>query len=268
MIPGSCAIVLGMEPRIILFDLETLPNLKEALKVWPQLSDFPGRTLKATISTIICAGWKVYGEDKTHCINAWDFSRWKNNINDDFSVCKAISDVLMDADAVVTHNGIRFDWKFLQTRLLYNGLDPLPPINHIDTKSLASRYLYNFNNRLGYIGDTYIGERKLEHEGWDLWVKVHQKDPKAMKTMADYCKQDVDLLEKVFVLLKRFSKHIPNHNNYFQGHEKPLCPACGSTRLHNKGYRHTQTKVYRRYKCLDCKKWSRTDAKDKHPRAL
>lgn len=156
------------KPVIVLFDLETLPNLQEALKVWPQLSQYPGKTLRATVSTIICAGWKIYGEKKVHCINAWDFKRWNKDVNDDYDVCKAIYDVLSKADAVVTHNGKRFDWKFLQTRLRKHKLSYLTKIPHIDTKELASRNMYAFNNRLGYLGEQFSKENKMEHEGWDL----------------------------------------------------------------------------------------------------
>jgi len=91
------------DPKIILFDLETLPDLKEAIKVWPQLSNYPGLTLKASITSIICAGYKEFDEGKTQVINAWDFSRWKKDVNDDFSVVRALYDVLKEADAVVTH---------------------------------------------------------------------------------------------------------------------------------------------------------------------
>lgn len=257
------------EPKIILFDLETLPDLNKALEVWPQLSDFPGRTLKATITSIICAGYKIYGENKTHCINAWDFNSWNKDVNNDKKLCLEIYNILKNADAVVTHNGKRFDWKFLQTRLLKHGLGPLPKIHHIDTKETSSRYLFSFNNRLGYLGDTFVGQRKLEHEGWDLWVKVHRKDKIAMKTMTDYCKQDVDLLEKIFVKLKPFINQIPNYNMFISGHTaKKVCPNCGSTRLRNIGYRYTQTMVYNRYRCKDCKSFCRTDASDNNPRNI
>ena len=93
---------------------------------------------------------------------------------------------------------------------------------------------------------------------------------KSMDKMAKYCKQDVLLLEKIYRVLRPFSNHIPNHNiffsfNYAAG--KPVCPKCGSTRLKNKGYRNTQTRSYKRYKCRDCGSYSRTDMKDKLPRS-
>jgi DNA polymerase elongation subunit (family B) len=257
------------EPRIILWDLETLPNLGEALKVWTSLGNYPGLTLKASISSIICFGYKEFGKDQpVKCVNAWDFKkRWLKDVNDDLEVVKAAHKVLSGADCVVTHNGKRFDWKYLQTRILKHGLEPLPPIPHVDTRAVASKKLYIFNNKLNTVGDFVAGEQKLDHEGWKLWVSVHGRDKKACKTMTAYCKQDVLLLEKVFRRIRAHSKDVPNFN-LFTISETNHCPNCGSTRLRSLGHRVTATKVYRRYICIDCGAASRTDKNDKLPRAL
>jgi DNA polymerase elongation subunit (family B) len=252
-------------PRIVLYDLETLPNLPEALKVWTQLSNYPGQTLKASITSIICAGWKVLGSKKVECINAWDFPEWKKDVNDDGPLCRAIYDVLKDADCVVTHNGSRFDWPFLQTRLLYHGLDSLPKIHHVDTCKEAKRHLKVFNNRLNTIADFLTDTKKMEHEGWDLWVKVHSRDPKAMRTMEAYCKKDVLVLEEVFKRLRPLIKSLPNQN-LFNPLKAKACPNCGSSRLQSRGKLLTQTRMYNRYHCQDCGAWSRTDANDEAPR--
>jgi DNA polymerase elongation subunit (family B) len=149
------------DPKIVVFDLETLPNLRQALKVWPQLSNFPGLTLRATVSSIICFGYKQYTVDKkAKCVSAWDFPNWEIDVNDDSEVCKIAYEVLNDADAVVTHNGKRFDWRHLQTRLKANKLPLLPKIPHIDTKEIAKRHLYSFSNRLDYLGDWVVGGEK------------------------------------------------------------------------------------------------------------
>lgn len=254
-------------PNIVVFDLETLPNLQEALKVWPQLSQFPGKTLKATVSTIICGGYKYLGEKQVHCINAWDFPEWKKDKNNDKRVVKALYEVLKDADAVVTQNGKRFDWKFLQTRLLFHGLPPLHKIPHIDTKQLASSNLYSFNNRLGYLGEWLVGDKKLEHEGWELWVKVWHNEEKAKKTMTKYCKQDVLLLEKVFNVLRPFATNIPNRNLWNEDNKR-VCPTCGSTSLRSYGWRVTKTRSYRRMRCNNCNSFSRLDAYGGSPRSI
>ena len=253
------------KPRIILFDLETLPNLNEALKVWPQLSNYPGLTLRATITSIICGGWKVLGEKKTHCINAWDFARWDRDVNDDFSIVCAIYKILYKADAVITHNGKRFDWKFLQTRLIKHGLEPLSKIHHIDTCQVAKQNLFCFNNRLNTIGSVTNSGEKMTHEGWDLWVKVHGKDPMAMLTMSTYCKQDVDLLEAVYLKLRPLISGIPNYNLFT---DSKVCPNCGSRRLQANGFRITKTVKYKRLRCGDCGTTSRTDTKELNPRTF
>jgi len=260
------------KPRIIIFDLETLPNLPEALKVWPRLSAYPGLTLKATISSIICAGWKEYGEKKTHCINAWDFSRWKKDVNDDYSVCKEINKVLLTADAVVTHNGKRFDWKFLQTRLMYHGFKPMRNITHIDTCQIAKSNLYAFNNSLNIIGKLLVKDKKMENGGWDLWVNVHGKSKKAMKTMTEYCKQDVSLTEKCFIELIPLIKNMPNMNlwkNKKQAREfTDICPNCGSEDIKFNGYIFTKTTKYQRKICKDCGTTARVNSDGKKPRSI
>ena len=255
------------DPRIVLIDLETLPNLPEALKVWPQLSSYPGQTLRASVTSIICAGWKILGKsEKVNIINAWDFPSWRKDVNDDRLLCAAVAKVLDGADCVITHNGKRFDWKFLQTRLRYHKMDPLPRIHHVDTCAEASKHLFVFNNRLNTLARFFTDKEKMEHEGWDLWVKVHGRDPRAMKTMSDYCKQDVVTLEALFNELRPLLSSLPNYN-LFSPYKEKVCPSCGSSRLKSYGRRYTKTKVYRRYQCLDCRGWNNTDLKDELPRS-
>jgi len=258
------------EPKLIVLDLETMPNLVEAFKVWTQLSSFPGKTLKASIQSIICGGWKEIHSDKVHCINAWDFPDWENDINDDKKICKAIYDVLIDADAVITQNGKRFDWKFLQTRLLINGLDPLPKIKHIDIMQEARKNLLMFNNRLGTLGKHLVKDDKLENGGWELWFDVYNRKKKSMKLMEKYCKQDVLLTDKIFKRLRPLINNIPNYNMYSTEYTggKKVCPKCGGTRLKSKGPYVSGLSMYRRYRCQSCGGYSREPMKSNVPRSL
>jgi hypothetical protein len=251
------------EPKIILWDLETLPDLREVMKVIPNLGDYPGLTLKASINSIICFGYKVWGEKKTNCINAWDFKSWSKDVNDDKELVKAIHSVLIDADALVTHNGKRFDWKFLQTRLLKHNLPPLPKILHVDTCAVSKGNLLMFNNRLNTLAKFMTSEEKLENGGWNLWVQVLQRDKKSMELMEKYCKQDVETLGAVFKKLLPFIKDIPNYNAFTPG-EKDLCSNCGSTRLEKNGFRTTKTAIFQRFRCKDCGT-SQSKMSDKKP---
>lgn len=239
-------------PRIILWDIETLPNFKEVMKVFPGLSAYPGLTLKATISSIICVGWKVLGEKRVNVISAWDFkTRWRKNVNDDYSVVKAAYDVLKDADCIVTHNGKRFDWKHLQTRLIANNLPTLPKIPHIDTCSEAKKHLLSFNNRLNTLADLMADEKKMEHEGWELWTKVLNKNHAAMIKMEKYCQQDVIVLEKIFKRLRPLMSGLPNYNAFLDPLGKS-CPNCGSHTLIKDGTKTRTNGIFQAYMCKDC----------------
>lgn len=239
------------KPKIILWDIETLPDMEEAMKVWPKLSDYPGQSMKATITSIICGGYKELDSKQTHCINAWDFPAWKKDVNDDYAIVKKIYDVLKDADAVVTHNGKRFDWKHLQTRLLVHGMDPLHEIHHIDTCKLAKGNILAFNNSLDILAKAFVKDKKMENGGWDLWVRVRQREKKAMDMMSRYCKHDVKILEKIFKVLRPFAKNIPNFNVFADDVFKH-CRGCGSTNLMKFGFRPSSTGVRQRYSCKDC----------------
>lgn len=254
------------KPKIILWDIETLPNLDKALEHWVNLDcQWKKVTMTRTVSSIICIGWKELGKKKINCINAWDFpSKWKKDKNDDKEVCKAMYEVLKDADGIVTHNGVKFDYKFLNTALAFHGLPLLPKIPHIDTKTLASRNLTIVNNRLNSVADFFGCEKKLQNGGWGLWVDVHKGSKKARDTMEKYCKQDVKVLEEIFLKLRPWADRIPNYN-LFLGKGARVCPKCGSARLHKHSIRSTKTKRYQRYRCEDCGSYSKTDTKDKNP---
>ena len=257
------------EPKIILFDLETLPNLREAMKVWPGISNYPGLTLRASINSMICCGYKVFGEPgKPKCLNAWDYKGWKKNVNDDFELVRDVRELLFEADAVVTHNGKRFDWKFLQTRLLVHGLAPLPKIRHIDTCAVAKANTMFFNNRLNTLGEFVGKDKKIDNGGWELWERVMDRETKALKEMTDYCIHDVVVLEKVFRKMRPLVSEIPNYNLFKVGVDKDLCPKCGSSRLWANGFRSTATTLFKRFQCQDCGSCCQQPAENKVPRSF
>lgn len=250
------------DPRIILFDIEIIPDLKKALKYWTKLSSFPGKTLRASVSSICCIGWKVFGEAHTHCINAWDFPEWESDVNHERKVLESFLSVIEGADLVVSHNGKGFDFKYIQTKFLLHSLNLLDPRTpHVDTRQLSSRNFFFIDNKLQTLAEEIFDESKLEHEGWQLWVDTHGRKAEALEKMTLYCKQDVDLLEKIFRKMRPVAKGIPNHN-LFSPFKERACPTCGSTLLHKHGKHRTKTKVYQRYRCTSCGSMSQSDAKD------
>lgn len=253
------------EPRILVYDIEIIPDLEQAKRVWPQLSPpWGGRTLKAQVSSVLCIGYMFLNDKNPSVLKAWDYSRWKKNINDDYSILKDFNKILKETDCVVTHNGKNFDWKHIQTRFLHNGHDVLPKIHHADTKEILSKNLSLVNNKLDNATSFFLNKRKLDHQGWDLWVKCMEKCQKSLNKMSMYCAQDTLITRDLFNLVKPLAK-IPNHNLFIIG-DKNVCPNCGSTRLKSNGYRYTATSSYKRLICKDCGTWSRVNIQGKMPR--
>jgi len=234
------------------------------MEVWPNLSNYPGLTLKATISTVICFGYKELGAKQAKIINAWDFPEWEKDVNDDKKLCQAAWEILKDADMVITHNGKRFDWRFLQTRLMVHRLPPLPRIIHVDTAAQAKAHLFAFNARLNTLAKALTDSQKLEHDGWDMWVKVRKRDPKAMALMSKYCKQDVQALEQVYLAMRSLIDQTVNHNLF--NVEKDACPRCGSRNVVKEGTRTYPTKVVTRYSCHGCRGWFQMPLKSPIPK--
>lgn len=195
----------------------------------------------------------MLGEKRTRCINAWDFKRrWSKDVNDDYMVVKQLYSVLKTADAVVTHNGKRFDWKFLQTRLMHHGFLPLHSIPHLDTCNEAKKYLYLFNNRLNTLGEFLVGKKKKDTGGWELWVDVYERKAKAMHKMTEYCKQDVRLTEQVFLKMRPLIKGIPHAAIFANDSISAYCPRCGSVKTSKHGVVMQRNGTFQKYKCKNC----------------
>jgi hypothetical protein len=239
------------EPRIILYDIETTHNIVAAFQLKNQDWIHPDNILQERF--VVCASWKELGKPGVHSVSTLDDpKRFKKTPTDDYHVIKTLHKVLSEADVVVAHNGDQFDLKFAEGRMLVQGFDPLPPITKIDTlKTARERFLLNANN-LNYLGQLLkVGKKTPTTPG--LWLKVLGGDPAAIREMVRYNKQDVLLLERVFLKLRPY---IANHvNRHLYGGTG--CPRCGSTKVQSRGVHRALTQVYQRYQCQGCGGWFR-----------
>jgi len=74
------------------------------------------------------------------------------------------------------------------------------------------------------------------------------------KKMVDYNKQDVILLEKIYLRLRPWIKSHPNMGIYL---DRAVCPKCGSGDIEFRGFTMTTTKKYHRFQCKNCGGWGR-----------
>lgn len=231
-------------PKILLWDLETGFNVMNLFSLFQ-----PGKHIHySAISQeryIICGSIKELGVNRVESVQVDP-----EDPTNDLLVVEWLLSKISDADAIIAHNGDKFDLKFLNTRALYHRFDPLPPIITIDTLKLA-KSKFNFNsNRLDYLGH-FLGVGEKIKTDTSLWTKALQGDAKAINDMVKYNRQDVRLLEAVYLKLAPFCDSKLNRALF----DEDVCPLCGSSNYEKRGYTTKETLIYQRYKCIDCGKW-------------
>ncbi len=157
---------------------------------------------------------------------------------------------LAEATEVIGHNVGRFDVPWIRGRCFIHGIQMSPKLVEIDTLKKARQKFRLPSNRLDYLGECAIGERKLS-AGLPLWHAIQQDNcARAMKKMVLYCKQDVRLLEKVFDRMQPYLEPVTSIAEYAQD-----CAECGGSRTRIKSSHTTQYGALRVQKyCLDCKR--------------
>lgn len=205
---------------------------------------------------IICASWKWEGEDTVH--NA------KTYTHNDKRVVKALRDAVMKADELVYHNGKKFDYKKLNSRVLMNGLPPMSKPRETDTLIQARKHFGFVSNRLDYLAKALVGEGKSPVTNSD-WLAALKGDKEAVDKLSYYCDQDVIILEKVFQKMK---PHIDLGYNANIDSDKHVCPKCGIDALISRGFAVTKTGRYQRYQCKECAGWSQGGVRIKQDRVV
>lgn len=240
------------QPKRLFFDIETSyvkARVWRSGKQWVDASNIEGET------RVICICYKWQHDEKVHVLT-WDENQ------DDKELLKKFIKVLGSADEICAHNGDRFDIKQLRTRALLQGVLMFPKYRTLDTLKKARSFFSFQSNRLDYLGKVLEVGRKLDHEGFGLWVRVQEGSTKAerkqaLKEMVNYCIQDVILLQDVFEVLSPFIDHNTNFAVIKDGLSgKWKCPECTSDKVQ---LSHTDTTplgyVRRHMKCNHCRKY-------------
>lgn len=207
--------------RRLYIDIETSPNVVFAWKTGYKLNIDHNSII--TERAIICVCWRWQGETKAHSLT------WDKHQNDKDLITQLIP-VLVEADEIVTHNGLTFDVPWLRTRALFHDLILPPDIKVIDTCNWARRHFYFNSNKLDYVSKYLKMQGKIKTE-YKLWRDiVLEKCPKALAKMVRYCIGDINLLEGVWKRLAPFVPH-RSHVGVLTGGEKWTDPRTGSTNV-------------------------------------
>lgn len=235
--------------KILHIDIETSPM---AAFVWSPWDNFlpMDRLIHDTFLFTWAAKWDGKPQMFSDSLTGAEALKRK-----DTRIAASLADLVREADIVVGHNLDKFDIPKLNGRLLQNGLEPLGPVQTIDTLKLAKKNIKIAFNKLDYLGEFLGLGRKIKTD-FMLWEDCYNGDEKALAKMLRYNKQDVVLLEHVFHALTPYVKQLTRLMDPGSKIDTS-CPFCGGNDLKPRGYYRTQASTFVKLRCEFCGKYSR-----------
>ena len=173
---------------------------------------------------------------------------------DDREVVSTLVELIEQSDMVIYHYGDKFDWPFINTRCLANGLLPPAPKSSVDTCKVARSALKMTSNRLGnlaeFLNDPDAQKGGLSKKQWKLAAQGHKP---TLDEMLDYCVEDIIATEGVYLRLRPVIRIHPHIAPVMLGEPASVrCPACGSSNTQSHGPRRTMRQIQHRRRCNAC----------------
>lgn len=242
-------------PRICLIDIETSPITGYT---W---STYDTNVLKILEpSKLLSVSWKYLNEEEVFCKTLIDYKGYKPGVIDDKKLAEEVWKIIDDADILIGHNGDAFDVKKLNGRFLFHGLSAPSPYQTVDTLKVSKKYFKLDSNSLNNIGAYLNLGQKVPHSGFALWTDCISGDSKAWELMKEYNKQDVILLEKVYLALRPFMDNHPDLSLITEESsgvvKGMICHTCLGSNTTKRGFSRTKTGKKQRWQCSDCASWS------------
>jgi len=226
---------------------------------------------------MLCFSYKWLGQDSAGFVSIFQDPAFTADTDNDRHVVERLHTLFNQADATVAHNGDKFDRRKANARFLYHGLAPPSPYQTVDTKKESARYCANYSNSLNELGRLLGIGQKQEHEGFSLWRRCMAGDPAAWADMERYNRQDLELLEGLYLRLLPWLGSPgmgPAVNQALWRPELDRCPKCGfDGGGRNWGVRRgkyrTRFSVFIAIQCKSCGGYSRSRFREKgHPGAV
>jgi hypothetical protein len=228
--------------KLLLLDIENSPHLGYVWGLWQQnvaLSQL------VSVTHILCYAAKWLDSDEVYFDSLQKSSKKK--------MLKGIHKLIDEADAVIHYNGQRHDMPHLNREFMEVGLNPPSPYKQIDLLITAKRQFKFPSNKLEYIAKALGVGEKMKTSGFELWLGCMRDDKQAWAEMMAYNIQDVLILEKVYYKLQPWIKGHANHS--LHSVNTLVCPRCGGTHLHKRGFSYTLASKFQRYQCNACGGW-------------
>jgi hypothetical protein len=228
-------------PRILALDLELTPLTAYTWSLWPKSIPI-GMLIDS--AEVICFGARWLGTTDV-------VFRSVHHDGKDAMLSK-VYEMVDQADAVMGWNSKGFDSKHLNREFLEAGMYPPSPWKELDLMLEVKRAFRFPSNKLDYVAQRLGVGGKVNHTGFDMWIKCMAGDDAAWELMREYQIQDVNLLIELYAKLRPWLKGVPNWGLYTG--EEGKCPTCGSEDTWNKGgkQQYTGVSAFEEYRCRAC----------------
>jgi hypothetical protein len=243
----------GDEPKILLFDIET--SMIQAY-IWGLWNQNIGINSIIKDWYVIC--WSARWLGDTKMIHDSIHLHGKKLPFSDYEekVVIALWKLLDEADIVIAFNGKKFDKKKMNAKFFEYGLLEPTPYKVIDPMLIVKGNFALTSNKMDfvvrYVKDNDEGKSSTNI---GLWHKCMNNDIPSLDYMLEYCDQDIEVLEKVYMAVRHWDKNSPNLALHYKDN-KPRCNGCGSTdlqKLENKTT-HTTLSTFSVFRCNGCGK--------------
>lgn len=223
------------------------PKSPHKVLIW----DIESTNLSASFGTILCIGYKWLGKPRVYVPTILDHSGdGRHKMLNDRGLVEAFAQEWEKADMVCTWYGKRFDQPMIETKLLRYKMPPLSPKPHLDLWETAKRKFKMHSNRLQAMQEFLHTSDEKTQIDFDAWLQAAHGYPPAMREVVDHCRQDVLVLEQVYLRMLPWITDIPAVGGL-------VCPACGSPHVTRQGTHRSKTRLYQRWQCQGCGKWLR-----------
>jgi uncharacterized protein YprB with RNaseH-like and TPR domain len=225
---------------ILVWDVETTPNIGCFWRAGRKITILPAAILQERQMCVV--GYRWLGAKKSHSFT------WGPDRDEEGLVRRAVA-LLDRARFSIAHNGDRFDVPWLRGRAMYYRIPMDSYYATVDTLKAFQRLANLNSHRLDYLGEYFGLGRKIK-TGFELWKRiVTENHQPSLRSMATYCRGDVDLLMNIYLEFRSYFPAPPVRIS----RNVSYCPYCdGSSTV---VWQHTITKAGSprlRLKCRDC----------------
>lgn len=229
--------------KILVLDIETLPMHVYSWRIRDVTLGIEN-IIKDTAILSFAATWLYSGK-----IQSFIMTPKEAKARNDERVIREAWNLLERAEVVIAHYGRGFDLPKLNSRFLYYKLTPPTPYRSIDTaKDVPTLGLSS--RKQDYILE-YTGQKKKLDTDFQLWKDCDNGDPKALRRMEAYNRNDVLTLEAMYTILRPWITNHPNISVY-ENHGDDKCPACGGRLTWTHSRWAAKVKIYPTFRCKKC----------------